>query len=87
MSIIKIDLEKVRAAIDVLSDGIYIRDIDHEVHIEGDVLVIKRKYTDEEYVIELPYAPVVAFMLLKKYVDAKDYYSMLAKKIETGVWE
>jgi len=82
-----INLEKVKEAVNMLSDGIYVRDMNHEVYIEGDMLVIKRKYTDEKYEIELPYAPVVAFMLLKKYVDAKDYYSMLAKKIETGVWE
>ena len=82
-----INLEKVKEAVNVLRDGITAFAKEYEVRINGEVIIIRRIFDNKWYMVELPYVPVVALMLLEKYVEAKDYYSELAKKIESGVWE
>ena len=87
MAKVNIKLKMVKEAIKILRSGITTFEPEYDVRINGDVIVIEKIVDKEMYKIQLPYVPVVALMLLEKYVEAGSYYSMLIKRIKTGVWE
>jgi hypothetical protein len=85
---IKINNEKLKVAIDVLSEAVEVKGFYYvgEVRVECYRNMIIKGI---ENAIEIPveYAPVLALKLLLEYERTRNAAEVLAKKFQEGVWE
>jgi hypothetical protein len=87
-TVIRINNEKLKVAIDMLSAA-----VEHEgMHYVEDVRVeclrtIVIKGLENSIEIPIEYVPVLALRLLKTYESVKDTYEIMAKRFREGVWD
>jgi hypothetical protein len=88
MVVVKIDLEKVKRALEILTEGIEYggEDVTYKVEaVCSETVVVTTKEGD----IELPIQSAVGLArdLLQLYVDTWNELKERLKKFETGTWE
>ena len=87
MGVVRIDLERVRRALEILNEGVeYGGSATYKVEVVcKDTVVISTKEAD----IELPIQVAVGLArdLLQLYVDTWNELREMLNKFETGVWE
>jgi hypothetical protein len=88
MSVVKVDLEKVKKALEILTEGVEYggKDMTYKVEVVCNETVI---ITTKEGDIELPIQIAVGLArdLLQLYVDTWNELRERLKKFETGTWE